>query len=116
MNESKLDMEVVLNATLSGGVAIGSSADISPHPIIPLIVGCITGVISAIGFMKINGSLLSKFNLHDTCGVHYLHGIPGVIGGLVGAFHCANIFSFMGNTNATLFLSGLGGVNRNGSS
>jgi ammonium transporter Rh len=116
MNEGKLEMEVVLNATLSGGVAMGCSADISPHPIIPLIVGCITGVISAIGFMKINGTLSSKLNIHDTCGVHYLHGIPGIIGGLVGAFHCANIFSFMGDNNATLFLAGLGGTNRNGSS
>jgi ammonium transporter Rh len=107
-------MEVVLNATLSGGVAIGSSADLAPHPIIPLVVGLITGVISAVGFAKINGALLQKFNLHDTCGVHYLHGIPGIIGGLVGAFHCANIMAIMGVANADAFLTGLGGVNRDG--
>lgn len=46
--------------------------------------------------------------------MHYLHGIPGIIGGLVGAFHCANIITIMGVTNADGFLKGLGGVNRDG--
>ncbi|KAG8239944.1 hypothetical protein J437_LFUL018094 [Ladona fulva] len=29
--------------------------------------------------------MLSKLNVHDTCGVHNLHGMPGVMAGLVGA-------------------------------
>jgi len=27
--------------------------------------------------------------LFDTCGVHHLHGMPGIIGGVGGAFACA---------------------------
>ena len=69
-------------------------------PVIPFVIGFITGVISAIGFAKVNGFLLEKTNLHDTCGVHYLHGIPGIIGAVAGAIHCANLSSAFGSVNA----------------
>jgi hypothetical protein len=51
-------MEILLNATLSGGVVIGASANLSHMPVIPFAIGFITGVISAIGFAKINAFLL----------------------------------------------------------
>ena len=46
----KLEMEVMLNATLAGGVAIGSTADVMTEPWAAMIVGWAGGVISAIGF------------------------------------------------------------------
>ncbi len=33
--------------------------------------------------------LFDKIKLHDTCGVHNLHGIPGVISGLASVLVCA---------------------------
>ena len=45
----------------------------------------IAGGISTIGYNKVQPYLYRKFNLHDTCGVNNLHGIPGIIGGLSGA-------------------------------
>lgn len=43
-------MEVMLNATLAGGVAIGSSADLVSSPWGAMLIGWGGGVLSAIGF------------------------------------------------------------------
>ena len=82
---SALDMEIVLNATLAGGVAIGSSCDLLASPAAALIIGSLAGIISAFGFLKLSPFLQKKIGLHDTCGVHNLHGIPGIMGGLIGS-------------------------------
>ena len=81
----KLDMEVVLNATLAGGVAMGAAADLIDYPFCSMIVGFVTGGVSSLGFLYLGPYLNHKINMHDTCGVHNLHGIPGIIGGLVSA-------------------------------
>jgi ammonium transporter Rh len=81
----KLNMEIILNASLAGGVAIGSAADIIVSPWGSMLAGFITGLISSFGFAKLSGFLREKIGLHDTCGVLNLHGIPGVIGGIIAA-------------------------------
>jgi len=43
--------------------------------------------------------LLNKINLHDTCGVHNLHGIPGIIGGLTAAFSTLQLDNNFGLVN-----------------
>mmetsp|Transcript_84447 Transcript_84447/g.116677 ORF Transcript_84447/g.116677 Transcript_84447/m.116677 type:complete len:187 (+) Transcript_84447:581-1141(+) len=85
----RLDMEVVLNATLAGGVAIGSASDLVVSAAISILVGSFAGVISAMGFLHLGPYLQKSIGLHDTCGVHNLHGIPGVIGGIVGSIAVA---------------------------
>lgn len=74
----KLDMEIMLNATLAGGVAIGSSADLVVNPGIALLIGLAGGVLSAVGFKTIGPWLADHIGLHDTCGVNSLHGMPGI--------------------------------------
>jgi ammonium transporter Rh len=81
----KLNMEIVLNASLAGGVAIGSAADIVVSPCGSMIAGFIVGSISATGFAYLSPFVKKHLILHDTCGVLNLHGIPGVIGGLISA-------------------------------
>lgn len=78
-------MELVLNATLAGGVAIGSSADIVTAPWAAIFIGYLGGVLSSLGFEKIGPFLADKINLQDTCGVHSLHGMPGVFAAIVSA-------------------------------
>jgi ammonium transporter Rh len=82
----KLDMEVVLNATLAGGVSVGSSSDLVVTAGIAMAIGALSGIISALGFLKLNGWLREKIGLFDTCGVHNLHGIPGILGAVIGCF------------------------------
>ena len=82
-------MEIVLNASLAGGVAVGSSADIIVTPAGAMIAGFVTGSISALGFAYISTFVKKHIRLHDTCGVLNLHGIPGVIGALLSAIIAA---------------------------
>ena len=85
IEKKKLDMELVLNASLAGGVMIGSSADLVRNPAVSIVIGFAAGLISSYGFTRLSGFLSEKISLHDTCGVHNLHGIPGALGGLIGA-------------------------------
>ncbi len=82
---NKLDMEIVLNATLAGGVVMGASADLIDKPYHSMIAGFVIGAVSALGYAYSNAFLKEKIGLHDTCGVFYLHGIPGLVGGFLSA-------------------------------
>ncbi|KAJ6237888.1 rh50 [Anaeramoeba flamelloides] len=65
------------------GVAVGSAANLYLTPGGAMGVGLFAGMISTIGFNYLTPFLEKKTKLHDTCGVHNLHGMPGLIGGIV---------------------------------
>ncbi|CAF1056976.1 unnamed protein product [Rotaria sordida] len=81
--EKKFDMVHVQNATLAGGVAVGTVADKIIFPFGAMIIGSIAGSLSVIGFRFIKPAL-QKFRAHDTCGVNNLHGMPGLLAGIFG--------------------------------
>lgn len=80
----RLSMVDIQNASLAGGVAVGSSSDLVIGPYASLIIGSIAGGVSVIGYVYLSPMLESRFGVHDTCGVHNLHGLPGIIGGVSG--------------------------------
>ncbi|CAK8689087.1 unnamed protein product [Clavelina lepadiformis] len=80
--DGKLSMVHIQNATLAGGVAAGSVANLRVGPLGALIVGASAGALSTVGYKYITPALQRTFKLHDTCGVHNLHGMPGVLSGL----------------------------------
>ncbi|XP_069798573.1 uncharacterized protein [Narcine bancroftii] len=83
--EGKLDMVHIQNAALAGGVAVGTAGEMMLSPYGSMIVGFLSGIISTLGFQYLTPILESKLKIQDTCGVHNLHGMPGILGGVVGA-------------------------------
>uniref|UniRef100_A0A4W5JQN5 Rh family C glycoprotein n=1 Tax=Hucho hucho TaxID=62062 RepID=A0A4W5JQN5_9TELE len=85
----KLDMVHIQNSTLAGGVALGTAAEFMISPYGALIVGFFCGIISTMGYIFISPFLEKTLKIQDTCGIHNLHAMPGVIGGIVGAITAA---------------------------
>lgn len=76
---NKLTTVPIQNATLAGGVAIGATANLVT-PFEAMIIGSLAGALSTYGFVR--GPFFSEV---DTCGIHNLHGMPGLLGGLFSA-------------------------------
>ncbi|XP_008311259.1 ammonium transporter Rh type A [Cynoglossus semilaevis] len=105
-HKGKLDMVHIQNATLAGGVAVGTCADMNIEPFGAMLIGLVAGVISTLGFKYLTPILASNLGIQDTCGVHNLHGMPGILGGLAGIVAVA-----LGKTNkgsATMQAAALG--------
>lgn len=83
-DKKRFNMTHVQNATLAGGVAIGNVADLMIQPWGAILIGIIAGCISVLGYVYVQPFITKKLNLHDTCGVHNLHGMPGVFGAFAG--------------------------------
>jgi ammonium transporter Rh len=81
----KISVADIANASLAGGVAIGSTCD-HATPVQSIVIGVLAGVLSTFGFAVILPWLQKTIKKVDTCGVMYLHGLPGLMGGLIALF------------------------------
>lgn len=86
----KISAADIANATLAGGVAIGSTCDLAV-PASAFAIGILAGVISTFGFAVIQAKLTDMSKKVDTCGVLYLHGLPGLFGGIAALFIVSGI-------------------------
>jgi len=77
----KVSVEDIANAALAGGVAIGSTCNLTT-PTIAFIIGIAAGTLSTFGFAVLKEKIQKLIKKTDTCGVLYLHGLPGLLGGL----------------------------------
>jgi ammonium transporter Rh len=80
-HKGKTSMVDMANAALAGGVAIGSTCNIV-SPTGAFAIGLLAGAVSVIGYVFIQPKLEARFKIIDTCGVHNLHGMPGLLGAL----------------------------------
>ncbi|MBA4142490.1 MAG: ammonium transporter [Nitrosospira sp.] len=81
-HKGKTSMVDMANAALAGGVAIGSTCNIV-SPAGAFGIGLLAGGVSVIGFVFIQPALERRFKIVDTCGVHNLHGLPGLLGAFI---------------------------------
>merc|ERR1712071_112588 len=77
---NRIDMVHIQNATLAGGVAMGTSCNFHVGILGAIIIGTIAGALSTIGYQYIQGWLENTLKIQDTCGVNNLHGMPGIMG------------------------------------
>jgi ammonium transporter Rh len=84
-NKGKVVIADMANAALAGGVAIGATCNIVSAPL-AFGIGAIAGALCVFGAAVVQPRIQKLFKIVDTCGVHNLHGMPGLFGGLVAAF------------------------------
>lgn len=95
----KISIADIANASLAGGVAIGSVCDYATHGT-SFIIGILAGALSTYSFVVLLPKFQNIIKKVDTCGVMNLHGLPGLMGGI------AAIFVVKGISNTTQ-LSGI---------
>jgi len=83
--KGKVAISDMANASLAGGVAIGATCNVV-SPQLALTIGAIAGALCVFGFAVVQPSIKKVFRIVDTCGVHNLHGMPGLVGGLAAVF------------------------------
>jgi ammonium transporter Rh len=85
LRDGKISIADIANASLAGGVAIGSTCDTATHKE-AFLLGLLAGAVSTFGFAMVQSRLQGKLKSIDTCGVLNLHGWPGLLGGLAAVF------------------------------
>ncbi|XP_008692804.1 blood group Rh(CE) polypeptide isoform X3 [Ursus maritimus] len=78
----KINMTHIHNAILAGGVAVGPSCHLITTPWLAMLLGFMAGLISIGGALCLPANFNHVLGIHDTCGVHYTFGLPGLLGGI----------------------------------
>ncbi len=99
----KVDIEDIANAALAGGVAIGSVCN-TTTPGFALLIGVAAGTVSTVGYIIIAPKVEKLIRGTDTCGVHNLHGMPGVLGGIFGVFVSGSVGVQLGGIVVTVII------------
>jgi ammonium transporter Rh len=85
LRKGKTSIADIANASLAGGVAIGATCNLVSAPT-AFLIGILAGGICVIGYVVIQPILQKYLKIVDTCGVHNLHGMPGLLGGIIAVF------------------------------
>ncbi|NXP24823.1 RHAG protein, partial [Scytalopus superciliaris] len=83
--DGKLSPGHLQNGSLAGGVVIGAVADMAMPPVAALTLGSLSALACVLGFRFLTPLLGRKLSLLDQCGIHNLHGLPGILGAAASA-------------------------------
>lgn len=97
--EGRFEVVDIQNATLAGGVAIGAVSNIKVLPAGALGIGAVAGLFSVVGYVYVQPFLQKHISLQDTCGIHNLHGMPGLLGGIASIIATASQAKASGATD-----------------
>jgi len=84
LTRGKFDVMHMQNSVLAGGVAMGVAAHLNITPSGAMGTGAFVAVVSVCGYHFLTPFLFRTIGLHDTCGINNLHGMPGIIGAILG--------------------------------
>jgi ammonium transporter Rh len=96
LNGHKWDVVHMQNATLAGGVVMGVAGDMDMGMHGAMLSGFAAGLVSCVGYSKLMPKL-AHLNIHDTCGVNNLHGMPGILGAVVAIIVTAQVDGDLGS-------------------
>ncbi|NXL67899.1 RHBG protein, partial [Chordeiles acutipennis] len=82
--EGTLQMVQIQDATLASTAMMGMAGEMLVTPFGALTAGFLAGLIPPLGFRFLTPVLSSRLKTQDTCGVHNTHGLPGILGALLG--------------------------------
>lgn len=91
VKRGKLNIEDILNASVSGGVIIGGPCNVVINPFASLIIGFCGGVISTLCFEFLSPFVQKHLSLFDTASILNLHGIPGFLGGILTSIFSSSV-------------------------
>ncbi|XP_065713671.1 ammonium transporter Rh type B [Patagioenas fasciata] len=87
--ESTPRMVQIQDAALASTAVMGMPGEMLVTPFGALVAGFLAGLISLLGFRFLTPVLRSRLKIQDTCGVHNVHGLPGILGTLLGTLLAA---------------------------
>jgi ammonium transporter Rh len=111
LRKGKLSIADIANAALAGGVSIGATCNIVSAPG-AFGIGALAGALCVLGYVVIQPRLQKVLKNVDTCGVHNLHGMPGLLGGIIAIFVVPGIAQaqLIGIVFTVLFAFAAGGI------
>uniref|UniRef100_A0A8C8XDV6 Ammonium transporter AmtB-like domain-containing protein n=2 Tax=Panthera TaxID=9688 RepID=A0A8C8XDV6_PANLE len=80
MIQRKYFLNHIHNAVLAGGVAVGASCYLISSPWLAMVLGLTAGLISTGGALCLPMYFNHVLGIHDTGGVYYTFGLPGLLG------------------------------------